>query len=81
MSRAESAPAPATSASCHATCSSTMDAACRADFAKEIASNNTAATAEAPAIRVMLNDECAMGCRIAPAPAARFNPAAAASPS
>eukprot|EP00969_Alexandrium_andersonii_P309505 13677812-Alexandrium_andersonii.AAC.1 len=81
MSRALSAPAPVTSVSCRATCSSTKDAACRADIAKDIASNNTAAMSEAPAIRAMLIDKCAIGCLIAPAPAARFRPAAAASPS
>eukprot|EP00969_Alexandrium_andersonii_P146515 6479356-Alexandrium_andersonii.AAC.1 len=61
MSRAESAPAPVTSVSRHATCSSTIDAALRADIAKDIASNNTAAVAETPAICVMLNCVCAVG--------------------
>eukprot|EP00969_Alexandrium_andersonii_P373302 15483680-Alexandrium_andersonii.AAC.1 len=32
--------------------------------------------AEAPAIRVMLICECAVGCLVAPEPAARFRPAA-----
>eukprot|EP00969_Alexandrium_andersonii_P327246 14460052-Alexandrium_andersonii.AAC.1 len=80
MSRALSAPAPATPASCHATCSRTTDAACRALLANEIALNNPAVMAEAPAIRVMLNCECAVRCLIAPEPAARFRPAADSSP-
>eukprot|EP00969_Alexandrium_andersonii_P191731 8468196-Alexandrium_andersonii.AAC.1 len=36
--------------------------------------------AEAPAMCAMLNWVCAVGCLIAPAPAARFKPAADASP-
>eukprot|EP00969_Alexandrium_andersonii_P056636 2497128-Alexandrium_andersonii.AAC.1 len=70
MLRAESAPAPATSVSCHATRLRTMDVACRELLANEIASNNTAAVAEAPAMRVVLNCACAIGCLIAPVPGA-----------
>eukprot|EP00969_Alexandrium_andersonii_P076531 3374114-Alexandrium_andersonii.AAC.1 len=58
-----------------------MDAACRALVANDIASSNTVAMAEAPAKRVMLRCERAVGHLIASEPAARFRPAADASPS
>eukprot|EP00969_Alexandrium_andersonii_P255516 11294585-Alexandrium_andersonii.AAC.1 len=80
MSRAESAPAPVTSVSCSATCSTTALAAWRTLRAKESTSNATAATAETPATLVTLDTECAVGRRIAPEPEARLRPSADSSP-
>eukprot|EP00969_Alexandrium_andersonii_P207982 9186807-Alexandrium_andersonii.AAC.1 len=57
-----------------------MLAAWRALRANLIASNSTAAMSEAPAICVMLNCACAVGCLIAPEPEARLRPAADSSP-